>query len=94
MVNMELYELFNIIKDQSEIGAAKNIEKTKPGEDLISQRKAFFDFGGESRVRRWVRQNIVNPTRSGAHKRSKILYSRAELLCADQAEKLKVIINR
>ena len=47
-----------------------------------------------SRVKRWVRQQLVHPTRNGTEKRSKILYSRAELLTIEKTEKIDTYINK
>ena len=84
---LELYELKNLCKDMAELGAANYAKMVFPAKDLISQREAYKSFG-EARVKRWVRQQLVHPTRNGAEKRSKILYSRAELLTIEKTEKI------
>ena len=85
---LELYELKNLCKDMAELGAANYAKMVFPAKDLISQREAYKSFG-EARVKRWVRQQLVHPTRNGAEKRSKILYSRAELLTIEKTEIIK-----
>ncbi len=93
MITLELYELKNLCKDMAELGAANYAKMVFPAKDLISQREAYKSFG-EARVKRWVRQQLVHPTRNGAEKRSKILYSRAELLTIEKTEKIDTYINK
>lgn len=93
MVKLELYQLKNIISTMAELGAATYAKKVFSAKDLISQREAYKSFG-EARVKRWVRQQLVHPTRNGAEKRSKILYSRAELLTIEKTEKIDTYINK
>ena len=68
----------------AELGAANYAKMVFPAKDLISQREAYKSFG-EARV---------HPTRNGAEKRSKILYSRAELLTIEKTEKIDTYINK
>lgn len=77
----------------SELGAANFAKRTTPGKDLISQREAYRDFQ-EARVKRWVRAGLVKGSRMGTTIRSKVLYSRAELMAANAAENLNSIINQ
>lgn len=92
-ITMELYELKNICMDVSELAVANYIKKTKPGNDLISQREAYRLFQ-ESRVKRWFSNGMVKTIRSGSSLRSKVLYSMAELIAVDNAERMKPIINK
>lgn len=57
------------------------------------QREAYREFQ-ECRVKRWVRKGTVSTTRGGSSIRSKVLYSRAELMAADKSEKINSIINK
>lgn len=93
MFTLELYEFKNLCMEMAELGVANYVRKMAPAKDLLSQRKAF-DLFQESRVRRWVTLGIVNPVREGSALNSKKLYSRAELLAADESEKLKSLINK
>lgn len=79
--------------EMAELGAANYAKILFPGKDLISQRTAYKEYG-EARVKRWQRQQVVNATRSGDTSRSKVLYSRAELMAADKSEKLNSLINK
>lgn len=92
-ITMELYELKNLCMEVSELAVANYVKKTKPGNDLISQREAYRLFQ-ESRVKRWLHQGMVKTIRSGSSVRSKVLYSMAELMAVDNAERLKPIINQ
>lgn len=90
---LELYELKNLCKDMAELGAANYAKMLFPAKDLISQREAYRSFG-EARVKRWVTQKLVNKFRDGTTQRSKVLYSRAELLAVDKSEQLDNYINK
>lgn len=79
--------------DMAELGAANYAKRLAPANDLISQREAYRQFQ-EVRVKRWVKAGVVSTSRGGATIRSKVLYSRAELIAADKSEKLNSIINR
>lgn len=92
-ITMDLFELKNLCIEVSEMAVANYIKKTKPGNDLISQREAFRLFQ-EGRVRRWKEAGIVKSIRSGGSIRSKVLYSMSELMAADNAERLNPILNR
>ena len=90
---LELYELKNLCMEMASLGAANYVKMTKPANDLISQREAYREFQ-ECRVKKWVQRGTVSTTRGGASIRSKVLYSRAELLAADKSEKLNTLINK
>lgn len=77
----------------SEMGAANYAKLINPGKDSISQRSAYRNYG-EARVKRWLQNGMLKPVRSGAHITSKIIYSRAELMAADKAEKIDRYINK
>lgn len=93
MIVIELYELKNICMEMASLGAANYVKMTKPADDLISQREAYREFQ-ECRVKRWVQKGLITTTRGGASIRSKVLYSRAELMAIEKAEKLNCIINK
>jgi len=82
---MELYELKNMMMDMATLGATVMMKIQSPGKDNMSQRSAYKEFG-EARVKRWVKSGIVRPFRSGEYIKSKIVYSRAELMATDKAE--------
>lgn len=92
MIVLELYELKNICMEMAALGAANYAKSITPAKDLMSQREAYRVFG-EARVKRWVHDGLVSGSRMGTTLRSKIQYSRAELMAANTAEKMKPIIN-
>ena len=79
--------------EMAELGAANYAKILSPAKDLISQRQAYKDFG-EARVKRWHNQQVVKVIRNGETSRSKKLYSRAELMAANKAEKINALIHK
>jgi hypothetical protein len=92
MINLELYELKNICMDMAELGAANYTKILSPVKDYLSQREAYGLFG-ETRVKSWAKRGLLHTIRSGETIRSKILYSYAELLSLDKAERMNKIVN-
>lgn len=92
MLQIELYKFKNLVMSLSELGAANYAKIVFPVKDSISQREAYRAYG-EARVKRWVRQNLITPVRSGESIKSKKLYSRAELMAIDTAEKHPILNN-
>ena len=93
MIVIELYELKNLCAEMAEPGAANYAKRITPAKDLISQREAYRELQ-ECRVKKWVQKGLITTTRGGASIRSKVLYSRAELMAIEKAEKLNCIINK
>lgn len=93
-MNIELYELKNLCRDMAELGAANLMKQLEPAKDSMSQREAYRLFG-EARIKNWVRHGLLSgQERCGTTKRSKILYSRAEVMAVMQSERLSKIVNR
>lgn len=92
-IYLELYELKNLCMEMAELGAANYAKRITPGSDLISQREAYREFQ-ECRVKRWVKDGRASAVRGGSSIRSKILYSRAELLAIDKSERINSLINK
>lgn len=90
---MELYELKNIIMEMAEVGAANYAKMISPLTDNLSQREAYRQFG-EARVKKWLKEGIIHKVRSGTTIRSKIIYSRAELMAADKSERIFKYITK
>lgn len=86
----ELKELFEAAGKQA---IAEFVQAQSPAKDMICQAEAYSQFQ-EMRVRRWVQEGLISPTRSGEARNAKKYYSRAELLALDASEKLKPMINR
>jgi len=92
-VFLELYEIKNLCMEMASLGAANYVKQTTPAKDLISQREAYKLFQ-ECRVKRWLKDGRVSAIRGGSSIRSKVLYSRAELMAVDKSEKINSIINK
>ncbi len=93
-MNIELYELKNLCQQMAELGAANCLKQIEPMKDSLSQREAYRMFG-EARIKNWVKMGLLTShARCGTAKRSKIIYSRAEVMAVMQSEKLIKIINR
>ena len=92
-VTLELFELKNLCKDMAELGVANYVKSQAPAKDLISQREAYRLFQ-EKRVKEWRSKGLVVPVRMGETSRSKLQYSRSELLALDKSEYLNFIINK
>lgn len=93
MITIELFELKNLCMEMAELGVANYVKSQAPAKDLISQREAYRLFQ-EKRVKDWKLSGLVVPVRTGSSKRSKLQYSRAELMAADKSEKINFIINK
>lgn len=90
---MDLFELKNLCMEMAELGVANYVRTQAPANDLLSQREAYRQFQ-ESRVKEWKSRGLVKPVRIGETSRSKLQYSRAELLAIDKSEKLSFLINK
>ncbi|MCR5505096.1 MAG: hypothetical protein K6E94_06085 [Elusimicrobiaceae bacterium] len=92
-ITLDLFELKNLCMDMAELGVSNYIKQQEPAKDLLSQREAYRLFQ-ESRVKEWRSRGLVKPIRMGASERSKLQYSRAELLAIDKSERLNLYINK
>lgn len=90
---LKLYELKNLCLEMAELGAANYTKALSPAKDLISQHIAYKDFG-ETHVRYWVSRGLVKAVRSGQNPRSKVFYSRAELMTVEKAERRNILIHK
>jgi len=86
-INLDLFELKNLIMEMSEIGAANYAKNAAPTSDYISEREAFRRFG-EGNVKGWAIAGMVKFKRMGSGKNSKKRYSYSELLTVKKAEEL------
>jgi len=77
MIEIELYEFKNILKDMAELGAAYFARSIGVGKDEISQREAYRKFG-EANVKKWVIDGLVKRIKLG-NRTSTVSYSLAEL---------------
>ncbi len=92
-ITLELFELKTLCMEMAELGVANYVRTQAPAKDLISQREAYRLFQ-EHRVKEWRSRGLITPQRLGSSARSKLLYSRSELLAIDKSEKLNFFINK
>lgn len=82
----DTYELTSLVEKVAERVATRIMAGQHPDKDRISQRQAYKTYGWAN-VREWERQGKITPTRAGAAKNSKRIYSRAELdLCLNSED--------
>jgi hypothetical protein len=77
-MEIELWELKNIVKAAAEEAVKKYIVAQNPTADEISERQAYREFG-EGWVNSQVSLGTIKPFRKGTSRNSKKLYSRAAL---------------
>jgi len=77
MIELELYELKNILKEMAELGAASFAKQIGVGRDEITQREAYRKFG-EANVKKWVADKLVKKIKIG-NRTSPVTYSLSEL---------------
>ena len=92
-VTLDLFELKNLCMDMAELGVSNYIKQQEPAKDLLAQREAYRLFQ-ESRVKEWRSRGLIKPIRMGTSERSKLQYSRAELMAIDKSERLNLYINK
>lgn len=86
-MQIELYQLKNIIMTASRLGATMVLTEMNPASDNLSQREAWKLYG-RSRVEKWVEQGLLKPRREGASANCKKYFSRTDLIAVDNAEKI------
>lgn len=72
-------DYISIISNAAMMGAAALIKSMKPQEDLISQRKAFADFGRGFIIEQTKRGNLTVVQKSVNAKNSRLFYSVKEI---------------
>lgn len=84
---MNALQTFNEILNHADLIASAIIQQTNPKRDLISQRKAYEDYGAEL-IKRGVDSGMLKPIRNGKAKNSPILYSRKEIIAQIKTESI------
>lgn len=72
-------DYISIIANAAKMGAAELLKSMKPQEDLISQRKAFADFGRGFIIEQTKRGNLTVVQKSVNAKNSRLFYSVKEI---------------
>lgn len=84
---MNALQTFNEILQHADLIASAILQQTNPKRDLISQRKAFQDYGADL-IRRGEEAGMLKPIRNGKAKNSPILYSRKEIIAQIKTESI------
>lgn len=84
---MNALQTFNEILQHADLIASAILQQTNPKRDLISQRKAFQDYGADL-IKRGEEAGMLKPIRNGKAKNSPILYSRKEIIAQIKTESI------
>lgn len=82
---MNALQTFNEILQHADLIASAILQQTNPKRDLISQRKAFQEYGADL-IKRGEEAGMLKPIRNGKAKNSPILYSRKEIIAQIKTE--------
>lgn len=84
---MNAIQTFNEILQHADLIASAILQQTNPKRDLISQRKAFQEYGVDL-IKRGEDAGMLKPIRNGKAKNSPILYSRKEIIAQIKTESI------
>lgn len=84
---MNALHTFNEILQHADLIASAILQQTNPKRDLISQRKAFQEYGADL-IKRGEEAGMLKPIRNGKAKNSPILYSRKEIIAQIKTESI------
>ena len=84
---MNALQTFNEILQHADLIASAILQQTNPKRDLISQRKAYQDYGADL-IKRGEEAGMLKPIRNGKAKNSPILYSRKEIIAQIKTESI------
>lgn len=84
---MNALQTFNEILQHADLIASAILQQTNPKRDLISQRKAFQEYGADL-IKRGEEAGMLKPIRNGKAKNSPILYSRKEIITQIKTESI------
>ena len=65
-MELEIYELKNLLADAAEIGATKALVKVGALSETVSRREAYRQYG-EGVVKRWIEEGILEVRKDGGH---------------------------
>lgn len=82
---MNALQTFNEILQHADLIASAILQQTNPKRDLISQRKAYQEYGADL-IKRGEEAGMLKPIRNGKAKNSPILYSRKEIIAQIKTE--------
>jgi hypothetical protein len=84
---MNALQTFNEILQHADLIASAILQQTNPKRDLISQRKAYQEYGADL-IKRGEEAGMLKPIRNGKAKNSPILYSRKEIIAQIKTESI------
>lgn len=84
---MNALQTFTEILQHADLIASAILQQTNPKRDLISQRKAFQEYGADL-IKRGEEAGMLKPIRNGKAKNSPILYSRKEIIAQIKTESI------
>ena len=84
---MTALQTFNEMLQHADLIASAILQQTNPKRDLISQRKAFQEYGADL-IKRGEEAGMLKPIRNGKAKNSPILYSRKEIIAQIKTESI------
>lgn len=81
-------KVFEEVMKNAELFAAAIVKQLRPADDLISQRKAFEEYGRDFIKRNTAPKGDIKPIRTGSAANSPLKYSRTEILAALETERI------
>lgn len=80
-------QMFREVLAAADLLAAAIVRRQRPGDDEITQRQAYDEYG-----RRWIMRNtypegVLRPRRIGESKNSRLMYSRTEIAALMEVER-------
>lgn len=84
---MTTEQLFREVMGSVDLMAAAIVRRLRPADDLISQRKAYEEFGRDYIRKRTAPRGTLQPQRTGTAPNSPLKYSRTEILALQEVER-------
>lgn len=80
-------EMFNEVLSAADLLAAAILKRMRPGEDEITQRQAYDEYGRKWIMRNTYPEGVLRPRRIGGAKNSRLMYSRTEIAALMEVER-------
>lgn len=80
--------VFEEVMQNATLFAAAIVKQLRPGDDLISQRQAYEEFGRDFIKRNTAPKGVLMPLRTGTASNSPLKYSRTEILALQETERI------
>ena len=80
--------VFEGVMQYATLFAAAIVKQLRPGDDLISQRQAYEEFGRDFIKRNTAPKGVLMPLRTGTASNSPLKYSRTEILALQETERI------